>query len=171
MKFALILCLALIAVSSERFQGFNKKPLKEIDPSKVIDYVIAAFKGMAKTDAYKCSTDLYNGKADILKIVNECIESIKSGTSIATALTNAALKLAGIKGVMSDCNIMALPGILSQLTTKNGLTQIFTRLLNGVDSVYEAVQGIQEGIKNKNFEEVAINGGKIFALTFNFYVN
>ena len=90
----LIFILAICAVSSCK--------LREIPVDDVYAAVVGIFKGLAETEAATCAGVLTKNKAQILEIVNTAIAEIKAGTAVETAIQNAALKLMGIDGLVSE---------------------------------------------------------------------
>ena len=132
-KFLVVLLLAFGAVSSFR--------IREIPVDQIYDAVVALFKGMAETSECKCAAVLTNNKAQILEIVYAAIDEVKAGTPIETAVQNAALKLMGIDGLVSECNVLAMPAIITKITTKDGLVEIFQTLIDNIDEVIAIIRG------------------------------
>jgi hypothetical protein len=162
-KFLVVLLLAFGAVSSFR--------IREIPVDQIYDAVVALFKGMAETSECKCAAVLTNNKAQILEIVYAAIDEVKAGTPIETAVQNAALKLMGIDGLVSECNVLAMPAIITKITTKDGLVEIFQTMIDNIDEVYSYGEKIKEGIQNKDYNAAAEAFGHIFAIAFDFHVN
>ena len=162
-KFFVVLLLALGFVSSKR--------LRDIPIDQIYHGVVHLFKGMASSDEAKCAAVLTNNKAQILEIINTAIAEVKAGTPIETAIQNAALKLMGIDGLVSECNVLAMPAIITKITTKDGLVEIFQTLIDNIDEVYSYGEKIKEGIQNKDYNAAAEAFGHIFAIAFDFHVN
>ena len=162
-KFFVVLLLALGFVSSKR--------LRDIPIDQIYDGVVHLFKGMASSDEAKCAAVLTNNKAQILEIINTAIAEVKAGTPIETAIQNAALKLMGIDGLVSECNVLAMPAIITKFTTKDGLVQVFQTLIDNIDEVFSWGEKIKEGIQNKDYNAAAEAFGHIFSIAVDVHVN
>ena len=160
-KFFLIFLLATVSCF----------PIKEVPVEDIYNAVVGLFKGMAKTDEAKCAAVLTNQKTKILEIVYACIDEIKAGTEIATAIQNAALKLMGIDGLVSECNILAMPAIITKVTTKEGLVEIFQTLIDNIDEVFSYGEQMKAAIEKKDYPGAGEAFGHIFAIAFDFHVN
>ena len=159
----LIFILAICAVSSCK--------LREIPVDDVYAAVVGIFKGLAETEAATCAGVLTKNKAQILEIVNTAIAEIKAGTAVETAIQNAALKLMGVDGLVSECNVLAMPGIITKFTTEEGLVEIFQTLIDNIHEVFTYGEQIRDGIKNKDYNAAAEALGHILAIALDFHVN
>ena len=162
-KFFVVLLLALGFVSSKR--------IRDIPIDQIFDAVTHLFKGMAETDAAKCAGVLTNNKAQIIEIINTAIAEVKAGTPIETAIQNAALKLMGIDGLITECNVLAMPAIITKFTTKDGLVQVFQTLIDNIDEVFSWGEKMKDGIVNKDWNAAAEAFGHIFSIAVDFHVN
>ena len=158
-----IFLLAICAVSSFK--------IKEIPVDDIYAAVVGLFKGMAQTEAATCAGVLVNQKATILDIVNTCIAEIKAGTPAETAIQNAALKLMGVEGFVSECNVLAMPAIISKLTTEEGLVEVFQTLIDNIHEVFTYGQKIPDAIKNKDYPAATEALGHILSIALDFHVN
>ena len=159
----LIFILAICAVSSCK--------LREIPVDDVYAAVVGIFKGLAETDAATCAGVLTKNKAQILEIVNAAIAEIKAGTAVETAIQNAALKLMGIDGLVSECNVLSMPAIITKFTTEEGLVEVFQALIDNIHEVFTYGQKIPDAIKNKDYPTVGEALGHILAIALDFHVN
>ena len=158
-----IFLLAIYAVSSFK--------IKEVPVDDIYAAVVGLFKGMAQTEAATCAGVLVNQKATILDIVNTCIAEIKAGTPAETAIQNAALKLMGVEGFVSECNVLAMPAIISKLTTEEGLVEVFQTLIDNIHEVFTYGQKIPDAIKNKDYPAATEALGHILSIALDFHVN
>ena len=159
----LIFILAICAVSSCK--------LREIPVDDVYAAVVGIFKGLAETEAATCAGVLTKNKAQILEIVNTAIAEIKAGTAVETAIQNAALKLMGIDGLVSECNVLSMPAIITKFTTEEGLVEVFQALIDNIHEVFTYGQKIPDAIKNKDYLTVGEALGHILAIALDFHVN
>ena len=159
----LIFILAICAVSSCK--------LREIPVDDVYAAVVGIFKGLAETEAATCAGVLTKNKAQILEIVNTAIAEIKAGTAVETAIQNAALKLMGVEGFVSECNVLAMPAIISKLTTEEGLVEVFQTLIDNIHEVFTYGQKIPDAIKNKDYPAATEALGHILSIALDFHVN
>ena len=158
-----VLLLALTAVSSFR--------LKEVPVDDIYAAVVALFKGMAETEEATCSQVLVNQKPKILEIVYAAIDEVKAGAEIETAIQNAAIKLMGVDGLVSECNVLAMPALINKFTTEDGLIEIFQTLIDNIHEVYSYGEQIRDGIKNKDYNAAAEALGHILSIALDFQVN
>ena len=158
-----IFLLAICAVSSFK--------IKEVPVDDIYAAVVGLFKGMAHTEAATCAGVLVNQKATILDIVNTCIAEIKAGTPAETAIQNAALKLMGVEGFVSECNVLAMPAIISKFTTEEGLVEVFQTLIDNIHEVFTYGQKIPDAIKNKDYPAATEALGHILSIALDFHVN
>ena len=145
--------------------------LREVPVDDIYAAVVALFKGMAETDAATCSQVLVNQKPKILEIVYAAIDEVKAGTAVETAIQNAAVKLMGVDGLVSECNVLAMPGIITKFTTEDGLVEIFQTLIDNIHEVFTYGEQIRDGIKNKDYNAAAEALGNILAIALDFHVN
>ena len=162
-KFLVVFLLAMVSVESCK--------LKEVPVDDIYAAVVGLFKGMAQTEAATCAGVLVNQKATILDIVNTCIAEIKAGTPAETAIQNAALKLMGVEGFVSECNVLAMPAIISKLTTEEGLVEVFQTLIDNIHEVFTYGQKIPDAIKNKDYPAATEALGHILSIALDFHVN
>ena len=108
-KFIVIL---LLAASCLNFK------LSEISEDEIYDIVVSLFRGMAETDEQACAGVLVKQKDKILVIVHAAIDEINSGVDVSTALQNALIKLMGVDGLVSECNVLACLPLLLKLLQK-----------------------------------------------------
>ena len=159
----LIFILAICAVSSCK--------LREIPVDDVYAAVVGTFKGLAETEAATCAGVLTKNKAQILEIVNTAIAEIKAGTAVETAIQNAALKLMGIDGLVSECNVLSMPAIITKFTTEEGLVEVFQALIDNIHEVFTYGQKIPDAVKNKDYPTAGEALGHILAIALDFHVN
>ena len=145
--------------------------LREVPVDDIYAAVVALFKGMAETDAATCSQVLVNQKPKILEIVYAAIDEVKAGTAVETAIQNAAVKLMGVDGLVSECNVLAMPGIITKFTTEDGLVEIFQTLIDNIHEVFTYGEQIRDGIKNKDYNAAAEALGHSLAIALDFHVN
>ena len=145
--------------------------LREVPVDDIYAAVVALFKGMAETDAATCSQVLVNQKPKILEIVYAAIDEVKAGTAVETPIQNAAVKLMGVDGLVSECNVLAMPGIITKFTTEDGLVEIFQTLIDNIHEVFTYGEQIRDGIKNKDYNAAAEALGHILAIALDFHVN
>ena len=158
-----VLLLALTAVSSFK--------LKEVPVDDIYAAVVALFKGMAETEQATCSAVLVEHKPEILEIVMAAIDEIKAGTAVETAIQNAAIKLMGVDGLTSECNVLAMPAIINKFSTEEGLIEIFQTLIDNIHEVFTYGEQIRDGIKNKDYNAAAEAAGHILSIALDFKVN
>ena len=145
--------------------------LKEIPEDDIYAAVVALFKGMAETEEAACAQVLVNQKTRILEIVHETIDEINAGTDTNTAIQNAVIKLMGVDGLVSECNVLAMPAIITKVTSKDGLVDIFQALIDNIDEVYSYGEDIKAAFDEKDYNAAAEAFGHILAIALDFTVN
>ena len=118
-----------------------------------------------------CAAVLENQKPKILEIVYATIDEINAGTEFETAIQNALLKLLGVDGLVSECNVLAMPALINKVTTKEGLVEIFQTMIDNIDEVFAYGEEIKTGIQNKDYNAAAEALGHIVGIAFDFHVN
>ena len=142
-----------------------------IDEDEIYSYVVSLFKGMAETDEALCSGVLVKQKDKILEIVHACIDEINSGVDASTALQNALIKLMGVDGLVSECNVLAMPAIITKVTSKDGLVEIFQTCIDNIDEIYSYGEDIKAAFDEENYNAAAEAFGHIVAIALDFTVN
>ena len=161
-KFILVL---LLATSCLNFK------LREIPEDDIYAAVVALFRGMAETDEATCSAVLEKQKEPILKIVHEAIDEIEAGADTSTVLQNAVIKLMGVDGLVSECNVLAMPAIITKVTSKDGLVDIFQAAIDNIDEIYDYGLKMKDALSDKDYNLAAENFGHILSLALDFQVS
>ena len=161
-KFLVIL---LLAASCLNFK------LREVDEDAIYDAVVSLFRGMAETDEQACAGVLVKQKDKIMVIVHAAIDEINSGVDVSTALQNALIKLMGVDGLVSECNVLAMPAIITKVTSKDGLVDIFQALIDNIDEVYSYGEDIKAALDDSDYNAAAEAFGHILAIALDFQVN
>ena len=162
-KFICILLLAIVSCGNLR--------LREVPVDDIYAAVVALFKGMAETEEATCSGVLVNQKEKILEIVYAAIDEVKAGTDVNTAVQNAVIKLMGVDGLVSECNVLAMPAIITKVTSKEGLVEIFQTLIDNIDDVYSYGESIKAAFDEKDYNAAAEAFGHILSIALDFQVN
>ena len=161
-KFILVLLLATSCFSFK---------LREIPEDDIYAAVVALFRGLAETDEFACAGVLVNQKEAILKIVHEAADEIAAGEDTNTVIQNAVIKLMGVDGLVSECNVLAMPAIITKVTSKDGLVDIFQTLIDNIDEVYSYGEDIKAAFDEKDYNAAAEAFGHILAIALDFTVN
>ena len=162
-KFLLVLLLAIVSCNNLR--------LKEVPVDDIYAAVVALFKGMAETEEATCAGVLVKQKDKILEIVYAAIDEVKAGTEVGTAVQNAVIKLMGVDGLVSECNVLAMPAIITKVTSKEGLVDIFQTLIDNIDQVYSYGENIKAAFDAKDYNAAAEALGHILSIALDFQVN
>ena len=161
-KFILILLLATSCLNIK---------IREVPEDDIYAAVVALFKGLAETDEAACAGVLVKQKEPILKIVHEAIDEIQAGVDTSTAIQNAVIKLMGVDGLVSECNVLAMPAIITKVTSKEGLVDIFQALIDNIDEVYSYGEDIKAAFDEKDYNAAAEAFGHILSIALDFTVN
>ena len=162
-KFLLVLLLAIVSCKNLR--------LKEVPVDDIYAAVVALFKGMAETEEASCAGVLVNQKDKVLEIVYAAIDEVKAGADVGTALQNALIKLLGVDGFVSECNVLAMPAIITKVTSKEGLVDIFQTLIDNIDDVFSYGEDIKAAFDVSDYNAAAEALGHILAIALDFQVN
>ena len=161
-KFILILLLATSCLNIK---------IREVPEDDIYAAVVALFKGLAETEEAACAAVLVNQKQPILKIVHEAIDEIDAGVDTSTAIQNAVIKLMGVDGLVSECNVLAMPAIITEVTSKDGLVDIFQTLIDNIDDVYSYGEQMKAALEDKDYNGAAEAAGHILSIALDFTVN
>ena len=161
-KFLVIL---LLAASCLNFK------LREVPVDDIYAAVVSLFRGMAQTKEATCAGVLVKQKDKIMVIVHAAIDEINSGVDVSTALQNALIKLMGVDGLVSECNVLAMPAIITKVTSKDGLVDIFQALIDNIDEVYSYGEDIKAALDDSDYNAAAEAFGHILAIALDFQVN
>ena len=142
-----------------------------ITEDEIYSYVVSLFKGMAETEEATCSEVLVKQKVRILEIVHEAIDEINAGTDTSTALQNALIKLMGVDGLVSECNVLAMPAIITKVTSKEGLVDIFQSCIDNIDDIYSFGEDIKAAFDAEDYNAAAEAFGHILSIAIDFQVN
>ena len=142
-----------------------------ITEDEIYSYVVSLFKGMAETEEATCSGVLVKQKDRILEIVHEAIDEINAGTDTSTALQNALIKLMGVDGLVSECNVLAMPAIITKVTSKEGLVDIFQTCIDNIDDIYSFGEDIKAAFDAEDYNAAAEAFGHILSIAIDFQVN
>ena len=142
-----------------------------ITEDEIYSYVVSLFKGMAETEEATCAEVLVKQKTRILEIVHEAIDEINAGTDTSTALQNALIKLMGVDGLVSECNVLAMPAIITKVTSKEGLVDIFQSCIDNIDDVYSFGEDIKAAFDTEDYNAAAEAFGHILSIAIDFQVN
>ena len=142
-----------------------------ITEDEIYSYVVSLFKGMAETEEATCSGVLVKQKDRILEIVHEAIDEINAGTDTSTALQNALIKLMGVDGLVSECNVLAMPAIITKVTSKEGLVDIFQSCIDNIDDIYSFGEDIKAAFDAEDYNAAAEAFGHILSIAIDFQVN
>ena len=142
-----------------------------IDEDEIYSYVVSLVKGMAETDEAACAGVLVKQKSKILEIVHQAIDEINSGVDTSTALQNALIKLMGVDGLVSECNVLAMPAIITKVTSKDGLVDIFQTCIDNIDEIYSYGEQIKAAFDEKDYNAAAEAFGHILSIAIDFQVN
>jgi len=126
---------------------------------------------MAETEEAACAQVLVNQKTRILEIVHETIDEINAGTDTNTAIQNAVIKLMGVDGLVSECNVLAMPAIITKVTSKDGLVDIFQTCIDNIDEIYSYGEQIKAAFDEKDYNAAAEALGHILSIAIDFQVN
>ena len=142
-----------------------------ITEDEIYSYVVSLFKGMAETEEAACAGVLVKQQDRILEIVHQTIDEINSGVDTSTALQNALIKLMGVDGLVSECNVLAMPAILTKVTSKDGLVDIFQTCIDNIDEIYSYGEQIKAAFDEKDYNAAAEAFGHILSIALDFQVN
>ena len=145
--------------------------LTDEQTDKIYSYVVSVFRGMAETEEATCAQVLENHKDQVLDIVLTAVEEVKGGKDVQQAISDAAIKLMSVDGLVSECNVLAMPAIYTKVTSKDGLVEIFQALIDNIDDVYSYGEKAKDAISDKDYNTAAEDAGHILSIALDFQVN
>ena len=96
---------------------------------------------------------------------------LKPELKLVHAAQNAVIKLMGVDGLVSECNVLAMPAIVTKVTSKDGLVEIFQTLIDNIDDVYSYGESIKAAFDAKDYNAAAEALGHILSIALDFQVN
>ena len=144
---------------------------REIPVDDIYAAVVSLFRGMAETEEATCAGVLVNQKPKILEIVYAAIDEVNAGTEVSVALQNAVIKLMAVDGLVSECNVLAMPAIYTKVTSKDGLVDIFQAAIDNIDEIYDYGLKMKDALSDKDYNLAAENFGHILSLALDFQVS
>ena len=138
--------------------------LREVPVDDIYAAVVSLFRGMAQTEEATCAGVLEKQKDKVLEIVYAAIDEVKAGTEVSVAIQNAVIKLIGVDGFVSECNVLAMPAIITKVTTKDGLVDIFQTAIDNIDEIYDYGLNIKDAFDAKDYNLAAENFGHILSI-------
>jgi len=96
---------------------------------------------------------------------------LKPELKLVHAAQNAVIKLMGVDGLVSECNVLAMPAIVTKVTSKDGLVEIFQTLIDNIDDVYSFGESIKAAFDAKDYNAAAEALGHILSIALDFQVN
>ena len=145
--------------------------LTDEQTDKIYSYVVSVFRGMAETEEATCAQVLENHKDQVLDIVLTAVEEVKGGKDVQQAISDAVIKLLGVDGLVSECNVLAMPAIYTKVTSKDGLVEIFQALIDNIDDVYSYGEKAKDAVSDKDYNTAFEYLGHILSLALDFQVN
>ena len=145
--------------------------LREVPVDDIYAAVVAIFKGMAETEEATCAGVLVNQKEKILEIVYATIDEVKAGTELSVALQNAVIKLMAVDGLVSECNVLAMPAIYTKVTSKEGIVEMLQTGIDNIDVLFDYGLKIKDAIVDKDYNLAAENLGHIVSIVLDFHVS
>ncbi len=94
-----------------------------------------------------------------------------SGKDLLSSLYSAVTKLLNVDGVVTDCRLMNLLTVISEIITDDGSKEIIKRVSTSRENLKTYVYGFYDSVKNKKLEDASKYIGKAVQIVLNFYVN
>ena len=165
-KIILITLFSLLTIS-------YSNPLLQDSKSDLLTSIIKGFiEGLTKEgESGKCKSDIVKSKEKILQVFKELFKDIISGKDLLSSLYSAVTKLLNVDGVVTDCRLMNLLTVISEIITDDGRKEIIKRVSNNRELLKTYVYGFYNSVKNTKLEEASKYIGKAFQVVLNFYVN
>ena len=165
-KIILITLFSLLTIS-------YSNPLLQDSKSDLLTSIIKGFiEGLTKEgESGKCKSDIVKSKEKILQVFKELFQDIISGKDLLSSLYSAVTKLLSVDGVVTDCRLMNLLTVISEIITDDGRKEIIKRVSNNRELLKTYVYGFYNSVKNTKLEEASKYIGKAFQVVLNFYVN
>ena len=76
-----------------------------------------------------------------------------------------------VDGLVSECNVLAMPAIYTKVTSKDGLVDIFQAAIDNIDEIYDYGLKMKDALSDKDYNLAAENFGHILSLALDFQVS
>ena len=121
--------------------------LRDVPVDDIYAALVALFKGLADNDEYRCAGVLEDNKDEIINIIHMAIHELKDGYPIDDVIQQVIIKIMAIDGFVNECNALDMPAVITKLTTKEGLIEVFQTVINNIDTIYDYGTNIANAYK------------------------
>jgi hypothetical protein len=157
-KFTLILFFLLLVNLS--------KSEEKID--LVYEIITDVARGMSSTGEGKCAKALTNSKDKLLGIFERLKKDLENGKQLSSLMISYGIDLLGVPGMATDCKIMELITVYTDVTSIEGIKKIALNIKKNAEKIAEYADSMKNvsGLSNK-MEYI----GRILSLALNKSVN
>lgn len=152
----------------------EKSPQKPFDINNYFELIEGIFLGMKKdndTEESLCYKDVMKGKDEIIKQVKKGMKGVEQGKGFWRAVKTIIFNLMVVEGLVVDCNLLTLGGtVIFKLSNDKERQILFDNFLKNIESYYNVIKHIFEGLINDNLKEIGIGIGKFISKLFEFNV-
>ena len=145
--------------------------LKALPVDELYAAFVSLFKGFAKTPQAACAGVIEKEKNKILEIIYMAVDDLNAGKNLNTAVQTAVIRLVGIDELVDECNVLAMPPIIANIGTKDGIIDILQNLIDYIDNVVSYGKKIKSALDIKDYNGAAEALGHILSIGFDFTVN
>lgn len=161
MKVLAIICL--VALSNSLLPFFD-------DVTDEIDEMIGMYKGMCKTEEYKCAHVFIDNKEKVVAAFQKAEKDIEEGKDPIEVAFELASFIRGLDGFIDQCRVFEMREVIEMLLNKEGFKTLLKNMIDNWDDIWEAGQKEEEARKAGKCEEQGKWGGVAFRLATGFWV-
>ena len=151
-----------------------QKKKKNLLRNNYFELIEGIFLGMKKdndTEESLCYKDVMKGKDEIIKQVKKGMKGVEQGKGFWRAVKTIIFNLMVVEGLVVDCNLLTLGGtVIFKLSNDKERQILFDNFLKNIESYYNVIKHIFEGLINDNLKEIGIGIGKFISKLFEFNV-
>ena len=135
---------------------------------EIYDLLINVFKGLSATDRGLWANNFVMSKPEVLKIIRNLIEELKSGKSFSNLLPGYTYKFLNIGNIFNDCRIIHLISSFKKLLSLEGIKAMGGRISKNAETLYDYFEIIKSA---KESDKKLVYVGKCLKITLDIYVH
>ena len=156
--FLFFVLLAISYTQSEEIDG--------IDVNALYDNFTIIAKGMAETNASKCSNILIAHKKTLYRVIEAIIKNFNKQEKLEKILTAAALPLLMIPRIVEDCNIKSIIQTVPNLLKAEGIKQMGQNIIDNATELENLFKELFEATDDGKLIVIGKIIRKITGITF-----
>ncbi len=141
------------------------------DNKDEINELIGFYKGLCKTEEYKCAHVFIDNYDKVVAAFDKAEKDIEEGKDPIEVAFELAQFIRSLDGFIERCRVFEMQEIITKFLTKEGFKEFLENAIKNIDDWWEHAQKIGPARKEGKHEEEGIHAGSIFKDITGFYVD